>query len=116
MSPELLVALFGTTGIASVVAIVYQIIRERRGNVQKDLAGDLSLGELFRDAARKEVALVQHDMGALRDTMAAMRALADEQAQQIRDLRRRAQECEDRYRELAGRHSYNDRDDDETDW
>lgn len=56
MSTEALIALFSGTGIATVLGILYQVWKERRGNEQRDIAGDLTLGELFRAAAKREVA------------------------------------------------------------
>jgi ubiquinone biosynthesis protein UbiJ len=87
MSPEVLVALFSGTGIATVIGVIYQIIRERRGNVQRDLAGDLTLGELFRSVARKEVAAMQTEVDELRITIAALRATIDRLETEIRSLR-----------------------------
>jgi hypothetical protein len=94
MSSEVLIALFGGTGFATIVGIIVQVWRERRGDVQKDMAGDLTLGELFRDAARKEVIAVQKDMESMHLQFDKVRALADEQNQQIRDLRAAYETCE----------------------
>lgn len=66
MTTEILVALFGGTGIATTVSVLYQIWRERKSNVQKDLAGDLTLGELFRQEARKDILEVYREKDELR--------------------------------------------------
>ena len=65
MINEWLTVLFSGTGFTGVIAVLYTIFKERKKNSQEDLKGDLTLGELFRASARKEVELVYQDMARL---------------------------------------------------
>ena len=73
MNAETIITLFGGTTIVSLVSIFYRIWKERKGNTQKDLAGDLTLGELFREAARKEVVASLKETAELRATIRQLR-------------------------------------------
>lgn len=103
MNTEVLVALFTGTGLATVIGVIYTIVKERRGNAQKDAAGDLALGELFREAARREVTQVQSDMTIVQAEMRALRARSARQNKQIRELREYRQKCEDTVKTLLER-------------
>lgn len=90
MNADVLVALFGGTGIATVISILYRIWKERHGNAQKDLAGDLTLGALFRDVARKEVLQVEADIAKLQATVRELRDCKERLESSVRDLTRQA--------------------------
>lgn len=80
-----LAIIFGGSGFAGLIAILYTIYKERNKNVQEDLKGDLSLGELFRSAARKEVELVYQDMAALHKELEAQKDICNHHTQQLRE-------------------------------
>ena len=86
MSTELFIALFGGTGLVGLIGVIYQIVRERRSNTRSDLSGDLSLGEMFRVAARKEVSAAYEEIGKLRSEAVRLQKSFDMQAREIRDL------------------------------
>lgn len=92
MNSDLLVALLSGTGLASLLTVGYRIWKERRHNTQQDLAGDLTLGELFRDVARKEVLAVQHDMETLQKTVRELRACKDRLEMSVRELTQKLDE------------------------
>lgn len=77
VGPEVLVALFGSTGIATVLGILYQIWRERHGNAQKDMAGDLTLGELYRESATRAVDDMQTKIDDMHARIDQLRAALD---------------------------------------
>ena len=98
MNTEVITALFSTTGIATVLGIGYQIWRERHGNEQKDMAGDLTLGELFRESAKRAVADIQTEADALRERLRAVeKRLADYKEQLDEEVEAR-RELEAKYR------------------
>lgn len=101
MSSEGIVALFGGTGILTTLSILYQIWRERRSNKQKDIAGDLALGELFRESATKAVADMQRDLDHLRETVAQLRADLDAKDQRIEALEDDWHECVHRFNRVV---------------
>jgi len=92
VNAETLIALFTGTGLATVIGVVYRIFKERRGNAQKDMAGDLTLGELFREAARREVVQVQADMSEMRAQLRELRDCKDKLEEEVRELTRLAKE------------------------
>lgn len=95
MSPDAVIALFGSTGLATIVGIGYQIVKERKLNRQKDLAGDLSLGELFRETARREVVAMQRDIDMIRNSNRKLREKVDRSERQIEELRSDLVKAED---------------------
>ena len=80
-----LTVLFGGTGFTGLVAILYTIFKERKKNNQEDLKGDLTLGELFRASARKEVELVYQDMARLHGELEAQKSICNHHTQQLID-------------------------------
>ena len=80
-----LTVFFGGTGFTGLVAILYTIFKERKKNNQEDLKGDLTLGELFRAAARKEVELVYQDMARLHEELQSQKAICNHHTQQLHD-------------------------------
>lgn len=80
-----LTVLFGGTGFTGLVAILYTIFKERKKNNQEDLKGDLTLGELFRASARKEVELVYQDMARLHGELEAQKSICNHHTQQLHD-------------------------------
>lgn len=101
MTSEVVIALFGGTGLATTLSILYQIWRERRGNRQKDIAGDLALGELFRESATKAVADMQHDLDSLRTTVSQLRVDLDEKDARIEALEDDWHECVRRFNRVV---------------
>lgn len=79
MSGEVLVALFSGTGIATALGIVYQIWKERHSNEQRDIAGDLTLGELFRVTAKREVEEAWEQRDKMGKRLAAVETRLDEE-------------------------------------
>lgn len=80
-----LTVFFGGTGFTGLVAILYTIFKERKKNNQEDLKGDLTLGELFRASARKEVELVYQDMARLHGELEAQKSICNHHTQQLID-------------------------------
>lgn len=87
MDSSFLAALFGGTGIASVITVAYRIFKERRQNIHADMAGDLTLGEMFRASARREVAEADRENVRLRAVIVKLQDQVDAQAAEIRQLR-----------------------------
>lgn len=92
MSTELLIALFSGTTLTTLLTIGYTIWRERKRNVQKDMAGDLTLGALFRDIAVKQVTTIEAELERLQATVRELRECKDRLEARTRELSRQVKE------------------------